>query len=132
MATDRQRNHVIQWSRTIAEQRSAHQSVVTGPLFVIRSQIFETAATVKLEPGRLSFAGGGVQIVNCRLLEFDGKTAARCDAWYRGLLWDMQGEWCNPRRNWNNPRVIERKLPKWKKKDPQHRHLPLLGKPFLR
>jgi hypothetical protein len=42
----------------------------------------------------------------------------------------MQHEQTDPRRNRINPRVIKRKMSKWKKKRPHHRHLPPLTKTF--
>ena len=98
--------------------------------FVIRSLMFEAAATVNLDPDRLSFTGC-FQILKCRLPECDGKTPATFEAWYQGLLWEMQGERTDPRRNRINPRVIKRKMSKWKKKHPEHRHRPPLTKTFL-
>jgi hypothetical protein len=97
--------------------------------FVIRSLMFEAAATVDLDPDRLSFTGC-FQILKCRLPECDGKTAAGFEAWYEALLWEMQGERTDPRRNRVNPRVIKRKMSKWKKKRPEHRRLPPLKKTF--
>jgi hypothetical protein len=97
--------------------------------FVIRSLMFEAAATVNLDPDRLSFTGC-FQILKCRLPECDGKTPASFEAWYQGLLWEMQGERTDPRRNRTNPRVIKRKMSKWKKKRPEHRRLPPLKKTF--
>jgi hypothetical protein len=50
----------------------------------------------------------------------------------RGLLWEMQLERTDDdqRRNRINPRVIKRKLSKWKKKRLEHRHLRPLKKTF--
>ncbi len=97
--------------------------------FVIRSLMLEAAATVGLDPDRLSFSGC-FQILKCRLSECDGQTPATFEAWYRGLLWEMQGERTDPRRNRINPRVIKRKMSKWKKKRPEHRRVPPLKKTF--
>jgi hypothetical protein len=97
--------------------------------FVIRALMFEAAATVGLDPDRLSFTGC-FQILKCRLPECAGTTPATFEGWYRGLLWEMQGERTDPRRNRINPRVIKRKMSKWKKKRPEHRHLPPLKKTF--
>jgi Transposase DDE domain len=97
--------------------------------FVIRSLMFEAAATVGLDPDRLSFTGW-FQILKCRLPECDGATPGRFAAWYRGLLWERQGERTEPRSNRINPRVIKQKMSKWKKKRPEHRHLPPLKKTF--
>ena len=59
--------------------------------FVIRSLMFEAAATVNLDPDRLSFTGC-FQILKCRLPECDGKTPATFEAWYTRLaLGDARG-----------------------------------------
>jgi len=97
--------------------------------FVIRSLMVEAAATVDLDPDRLSFTGC-FQILKCRLPECDSTTSARFAAWYEAVLWEMQGERTDPRRNRVNPRVIKRKMSKWKKKRPEHRCLPPLKKTF--
>jgi hypothetical protein len=97
--------------------------------FVIRSLMFEAAATVDLDPDRLSFTGC-FQVLKCRLPECHGTTLVQLEAWYEGLLWEMQGERTEPRRNRINPRVIKRKMSKWKKKRPEHRRLPPLKKTF--
>ncbi len=97
--------------------------------FVIRSLMAEAAATADLDPDELSFTGC-FQILKCRLPECDSTTPATFAAWYRGVLWEMQCERTDPRRNRVNPRVIKRKMSKWKKKRPEHRHLPHLKKVF--
>jgi transposase IS4-like protein/DDE family transposase len=97
--------------------------------FVIRSQMFEAAATVGVDPDRLSFTGC-FQILKNRLPECDAKTPETLEAWYEGLLWEMQRERIDPPRNRINPRVIKRKMSKWKKKRPEHRHRPPLKKTF--
>jgi hypothetical protein len=98
--------------------------------FVIRSMMFEAAATVGVDPDRLSFTGC-FQILKTRLPECVGKTPETLEEWYEGLLWEMQIERTDPRRNRVNPRVIKRKMSKWKKKRPQHRHRPPLKKTFI-
>jgi hypothetical protein len=97
--------------------------------FVVRSLMFEAATSVDLDPDRLSFLGC-FQILKCRLPECDSTTPGRFASWYAGLLWEMQAERSDPRRNRINPRVIKRKMSKWKKKRPCHRHLPPLKKTF--
>ena len=97
--------------------------------FVIRSLMFEAAATVDLDPDRLSFTGC-FQILKCRLPECQGKTPAELESWYKAILWEVQRERTEPRRNRINPRVIKRKMSKWKKKRPQHHRLPPLKKSF--
>ena len=99
--------------------------------FVIRSLMFEAAGTVGLDPDRLSFLGC-FQILKCRLPECHSSTPQSFEAWYQGLLWEMQHERTDDevRRNRINPRVIKRKMSKFKKKRPEHRKLPRLKKPF--
>jgi hypothetical protein len=88
--------------------------------FVIRSLMFKAAESAGLDPDRLSFLGC-FQILKCRLPECPSASPRAFTEWYRGLLWEMQGERTDPRRNRINPRVIKRKMSKWKKKRPQHR-----------
>ncbi len=99
--------------------------------FVIRSLMFEAAATVGLDPDRLSFLGC-FQILKCRLPECQSSTPQSYEAWYQGLLWEMQQERTDDevRRNRINPRVIKRKMSKFKKKRSEHRNRPRLKKTF--
>jgi Insertion element 4 transposase N-terminal/Transposase DDE domain len=99
--------------------------------FVTRALMFEAAATVGLDTDRLSFLGC-FQILKCRLPECDSSTPRRFEEWYRGLLWEMQGERTDDevRRNRINPRVVKRKMSKFKKKRPEHRRVPPLKKTF--
>ncbi len=97
--------------------------------FVIRALMFEASAPIGLDPDRLSFTGC-FQILKCRLSECDTRTPQTFQAWYEGLLWELQQEKTEPRRNRVNPRVIKQKMSKWKKKRPQHRGTPPLTKTF--
>jgi hypothetical protein len=97
--------------------------------FVIRSLMFEAAATAALDPDRLSFTGC-FQILKCRLPECDAATPAAFEGWHRLLLWEMQIERTDPRRNRINPRVIKKQVSNWKKKRPEHRNLPPMKKTF--
>jgi Insertion element 4 transposase N-terminal/Transposase DDE domain len=97
--------------------------------FAIRSLMFEAAASVAIDPDRLSFTGC-FQILKCRLPECDAKEPVAFQRWYQGLLWEMQEERTDPRRNRINPRVIKKQVSNWKKKQPEHRNLPPLKKTF--
>ena len=97
--------------------------------FVIRSLMCEAAATAGIDPDALSFTGC-FRILKCRLPECEGKTRGSFEAWYRGVLWEMQRERTDPRRNRINPRVIKRKMSKFKKKRHVHKKLPRLKKSF--
>ena len=115
------------WWRMPYEIREAGIRSAHGLHPSTRSLMFEAAATVDLDPDRLSFTGC-FQILKCRLPECQGKTPAELESWYKGILWEIQGERTEPRHNRINPRVIKRKMSKWKKKRPQHRRLPPLKK----
>jgi Insertion element 4 transposase N-terminal/Transposase DDE domain len=97
--------------------------------FVIRSLMCAAAETVNLDPDRLSFTGC-FQILKCRLPECDSRTPEPFQEWYEAVLWEVQQERTEERRNRINPRVIKRKMSKWKKKRPEHRRLPPLKKTF--
>ena len=100
--------------------------------FVIRSLMFEAAGSAGLDPDRLSFLGRS-QILKCRSPGCNSSTPRRFEAWYRGLLWEMQQERTNDevRRNRINPRVVKRKMSKFKKGRPEHRRVPPLNKAFV-
>lgn len=97
--------------------------------FVARALMAEAAEAADVDPDRLSFTGC-FQVLKCRLPECDGTTPARAEGWYRALLWEMQRERLEERRNRVNPRVIKRQMSKWKKKRPHHRGHPPLTKTF--
>lgn len=97
--------------------------------FVIRALMFEAAKGINIDPERLSFTGC-FQILKCRLPECNTQTPQTIQEWYDGLLWEMQQEILEPRRNRINPRVIKQKIMKWPKKQPKHRPAPKLTKTF--
>jgi hypothetical protein len=97
--------------------------------FVTRALMFQAAAQAEIDVDRLSFTGC-FQILQCRLPECDSGTPETFAQWCTGLLWEMQQEIIEPRRNRVNPRVIKRKMSKWQKKRPQHRGIPPLTKTF--
>jgi hypothetical protein len=92
--------------------------------FVVRALMFEAATTAELDPDRLSFTGC-FQILKCRPPECESSTPGRFAQWYRGLLWEMQRERTDDevRHNRIDLRVVKRKMSKFKKKRPEHRHL---------
>lgn len=97
--------------------------------FSVRAMMLDAANNVGLDVDRLSFKGC-FQILQCRLPECDASSGESIDAWYRGLLHEMLEEQIGPRRNRINPRVIKRKMSKWKKAQPHHRKQPPLTKTF--
>ena len=98
--------------------------------FVVRALMFEAARRTQRDVDRLSFTGC-LQILQCRLPECDSRTPESFEAWYAGLLEELGNETADPRRNRVNPRVIKRKMSKWKKKRAEHRRLPPLKKTFI-
>ncbi len=78
------------WSETPAGVIQEIYALSLGH-FVIRSLMCEAAATAGLDPDRLSFTGS-FQILKCRLPGCDAGTPETFERWYRGLLWEVQGE----------------------------------------
>jgi hypothetical protein len=97
--------------------------------FVVRALMLEAAKEDNLDVDRLSFTGC-LRILQARLPECDSSTPIRLEQWYRLLLEEMAQECIEPRRNRLNPRVVKRKMSKFAKKRPEHRHRPPLKKTF--
>jgi hypothetical protein len=98
--------------------------------FVTRALMVEAARPLGLDTDRISFLGA-LPILQCRLPECDTRTPASLAAWYAALLWEIGHEQIEPRRNRINPRVVKRKMSKFKKKRPIHRPVPPLKKTFV-
>jgi len=96
--------------------------------YVIRALMFEAAKEAKVTPLSISFTGA-LKILRCRIPEFPRRRAAR-SRWWRNLVRETAEEKLPPRRNRVNPRVIKRKMSKWKKKRPRHRPYLQPTKPF--
>jgi hypothetical protein len=97
--------------------------------FVVRALMLEAAKDEELDVDRLSFTGC-LRILQARLPECDSSTPIRLEQWYRLLLEEMAQERIEPRCNRVNPRVVKRKMSKWKKKRPEHRQRSSLKQPF--
>jgi Insertion element 4 transposase N-terminal/Transposase DDE domain len=97
--------------------------------YVVRALMAEAAKKEKIDVDRLSFTGC-LHILQGRLPECDIATPRDLENWYRLLLEEMAQERIELRRNRANPRVIKRKMSKWKKKRPEHRSRPPLKKTF--
>jgi hypothetical protein len=134
---DEQKTHQNPWRVTkSADLRSQTPAGVLQELyalslghFVVRSVMAAAAATARLDPDRLSFVGC-LQVLRCRLPECPDPASASFAGWYRGLLWEVSRERTDDavRRNRINPRVVKVKMSKFKKKRPEHRHIPPLKK----
>jgi hypothetical protein len=97
--------------------------------FVVRALMLEAAGQDNLDVDRLSFTGC-LRILQARLPECDSSTPNRLQQWYRLLLEEIAQEQIEPRRNRVNPRVVKRKMSKFAKKRPEHRHRQPLKKTF--
>lgn len=90
--------------------------------YVVRALMCEAAAPECIPPRRLSFTAT-LKILRCRLPECPRSHAGRA-RWYADLLAEIGEERLEERRDRINPRVIKRKISKWSKKRPAHRHYP--------
>lgn len=96
--------------------------------YVVRALIGEAAARQQISPRRLSCTGT-LKILRCRWPECP-RTAREQRRWFAALLREIAEERLEPRRDRVNPRVIKRKMSKWPKKRPAHRHTPQPKKKF--
>jgi hypothetical protein len=90
--------------------------------YVVRKLMAEAAAAKNLDPRRLSFTNT-LKILRCRLSECPRSVRA-VRVWYADLVAEIGEEVLEERRDRINPRVIKRKMSKWPKKRPKHRHCP--------
>jgi hypothetical protein len=96
--------------------------------FVVRTLMFEAAETKSISPLRISFTGA-LNILEVRLPLYP-KTPAAQAVWRQDVILEISNEILPPRTNRINPRVIKRKMSKWKKKRPEHSHYPQPTKQF--
>jgi len=97
--------------------------------YVVRVLMFEAAQEATVSPLSISFVGT-LKILRCRIPEFPRRRRAQ-HGWWRNLVREVAEEVLPSRRNRINPRVIKRKMSKWKKKRPYHRPYPQPTKAFL-
>ena len=96
--------------------------------FVIRTLMFEAAEKASVPPLRISFTDT-LKILEVRLPTCPATPAAQ-HKWREELIKEISHEILPPRRNRINPRVIKRKMSKWKKKRPEHRRCTQPAKTF--
>lgn len=97
--------------------------------FVTRALMHEAATAEAINVDRLSFTGC-LRVLQARMPECDTSSPLHLEQWYRLLLEELGQERIEPRRNRVNPRVVKRKMSKFAKKRPEHRHRPPLRKAF--
>jgi hypothetical protein len=98
--------------------------------YVTRALMAEAAAAEGLDPDRLSFLSC-LRILRLRLREGAGRDGREFGRWYEDLLWEMGQERLPRRRNRVNPRVVKRKMSRFRKKRAHHRPVPPLKKKFV-
>jgi hypothetical protein len=96
--------------------------------FVIRKLMFEAAEKASVTPLRISFTDT-LKILEVRLPTCPATPAAQ-KKWREELIEEISHEILPPRRNRLNPRVVKRKMSKWKKKQPDDRRYPQPAKTF--
>jgi Transposase DDE domain/Insertion element 4 transposase N-terminal len=96
--------------------------------YCLRTLMFEAAEKKSLSPTRISFVGT-LNILEIRLPQCPQKTAGR-QKWRNDLVEEISCEVLPPRRNRINPRVIKRKMSKWRKKAPPNQPCPQPTKTF--
>jgi len=97
--------------------------------FVTRVMMLKAAETLHIDVDRLSFKGS-FQILKTRLPECGPSTKTSFTEWFEAVIWEISCETIPVRRNHINPRVIKRKMSRWKKCRPQHRKQRPLTKTF--
>ena len=90
--------------------------------YILRVLMVEAAVQQQLPPRRMSFTAT-LKILRCRIPEYPARPSAQ-RRWWSDLLAEISDEPLPPRRDRINPRVIKRKMSKWKKKRPHHYHYP--------
>jgi hypothetical protein len=93
---------------------------------ITRQVIADAARQRKVDPDRLSFLNT-LRVLQCH---FHESPARSVEEWYQRVLREVGRQELRPRRNRWYPRVVKRKMKKWDKKRPKHRHPPQPSKPF--
>ena len=88
----------------------------------------EVCEKLGIDPQRLAFTGT-LKILRCRLPECPASRRG-LRLWHRNLVAEVAEEVLEERRDRINPRVIKRKMSKWRKKRHEHRHYPQPTKEF--
>jgi hypothetical protein len=96
--------------------------------YVVRVLMYQAAVEKGIDPQRISFTNT-LKILRCRLPECP-KSLSGLRKWHKALLEEIGEEILPERRNRINPRVIKRKMSRWKKKKPEHRRYPQPAKEF--
>jgi hypothetical protein len=97
--------------------------------YAVRFLMHEAALQAGIDPDRISFVRAVRQIQDA-VPDFQIAARELLPGLYQRLLRDIAAEPLPPRRNRTNPRVVKRKMSKFKLKRPQHYHWPQPTRPF--
>jgi hypothetical protein len=97
--------------------------------YAVRSVMHEAAVQAGLDPDRLSFINA-VRIIRDAISEFQMTVPQQLPRLYQRLLNDIARHRLPERDDRSNPRVVKRKMSKFKLKREQHWHWPQPSKPF--
>jgi len=97
--------------------------------YAVRAVMHDAAVQHDLDPDRLSFINA-LRIVCDAIPEFQMTSPEQLPRLYQRLLNDIARHQLPERDNRSNPRVVKRKMSKFKLKRDQHRHWPQPSKPF--
>ncbi len=98
--------------------------------FAIRVLMHEAALSVDQDPDRLSFTNS-LRIIQQAIPEFQLVDTAQHRELYQRLLRDIAQQRLPERDHRINPRVVKRKMSKFRLKRPQHRHPARPSTPFV-
>jgi hypothetical protein len=96
----------------------------------IRLLMHEAAVHHQLDPDRLSFVHA-LEVIRDAIAEFQMVPPKEWPHLYQRLLEDLVADGKLPkRRHRSNPRVVKRKMSKWRLKRPEHNNWPKPTRPF--
>jgi hypothetical protein len=130
------------------DEIKTHQRLLPGPLrslkpvgviqelyglliahYIIRALMHEAAQQAHLDPDRLSFIGA-IRVLQRAVPEFQMTTPEQLPALYQRLLQDIARKHLPERRLRSNPRVVKRKMSKFKLKRAEHLSWPQPSRSF--
>jgi hypothetical protein len=135
-------------SELVIDEMDTHQRLVGGTLrslkpvgviqelyglliahYAIRSLMHEAALQAGVDPDRLSFVHA-LRVIHDAIPEFQMTAPDQLPQLYARLLQDIADGRLPPRRLRSNPRVVKRKMSKFRLKRPEHSHWPQPTYPF--
>lgn len=97
--------------------------------YAVRKLMYEAAASVNIDPDRLSFVHA-VRVLQDAIPEFQMVAAAELPRLYNRMLGDIAKGRLPERQLRSNPRVVKRKMSKFRLKRAEHDHWPQPTLPF--